>query len=138
MFGLLRAYGTDNGTDSESKPDGNGNDDIPSYGTQFDKRNLPKEPHSDNGDGSVARDSLDGNESGNDPDYMEPDDAERERLRQEFLMQARAVRINERKLARRGITHSGELRRILIASLTCRLMVELRACNWHSAQFRIY
>jgi hypothetical protein len=39
---------------------------------------------------------------------MEPDDAERERLRQEFLMQARAVRINQRKLARRGIIEDDE------------------------------
>ncbi len=54
MFGLLRAYGTDNGSDSESGPDGNGHDDIPSYGTQFDKCNLQKEPHSDNDDGRVA------------------------------------------------------------------------------------
>jgi hypothetical protein len=39
---------------------------------------------------------------------MEPNDAELERLRQEFLMQARAVRINERKLARRGIIEDDE------------------------------
>ncbi len=39
---------------------------------------------------------------------MEPDDAERERMRQEFLMQARAVRINQRKLARRGIIDEDE------------------------------
>ncbi len=39
MLGLLRAYGRDNGSDSESGPDGNGDEDIPSYGTQFDKRN---------------------------------------------------------------------------------------------------
>jgi hypothetical protein len=90
----LRAYGSDNGSDSDAGQDGNGDDDIPSYGTKIDKRNLQKEPHSDDDDGSVARDSLDGNESGNDPDYMKPDDAERERLRQEVLMQARAVRIN--------------------------------------------
>jgi hypothetical protein len=112
MFGLLRAYGTDNliGSDSDAGPDGNGNDDIPSYGTQFDKRNSQnlKELHSDDDDGSVARDSLDGNESGNDPDYMERNNAERERLRQEFLMQARAVRINQRKLARRGIIEDDE------------------------------
>jgi hypothetical protein len=108
MFGLLRAYGTDNGSDSESGPDGNGDDDILSYGTQFDKRSLQKEPHSDDDDGSVARDSLDGNESGHDQDNMEPDDAERERLRQEFLLQARAVRINQRKLARRGIIGDDE------------------------------
>jgi hypothetical protein len=108
MLGLLSAYGSDNGSDSESGPDGNGDEDIPSYGTQFDKSNLQKEPHSDNDDGSVARDSLDGNESGNDQDYMEPDDSERERLRQEFLMQARAVRINQRKLARRGIIEDDE------------------------------
>jgi hypothetical protein len=38
------------------------------HGTQFDKRNSQKEPHSKNDDGSVARDSLDGNESGNDLD----------------------------------------------------------------------
>ena len=81
MLGLLSAYGSDNGSDSESGPDGNGHEDIPSYGTQIDKRNLQKEPHSDNDDGSDARDSLDVNESGNDQDYMEPDDAERERLR---------------------------------------------------------
>jgi hypothetical protein len=46
------------------------------YGTEFDQRNLQKEPHSDDDDGSVARDSLEGNESGNDQDYMEPDDEE--------------------------------------------------------------
>ena len=45
MFGLLRAYGSDNGSDSDAGPNGNGDDDIPSYGTQFDKRNLQKEPH---------------------------------------------------------------------------------------------
>ena len=108
MMGLARAYGSDNGSDSDAGPDGNGDDDIPSYGTQFDKRHLQKEPHSDDDDGSVARDSLDGNESENDQDYMEPDEAERERLRQEFLMQARAVRINQRKLARRGIIEDDE------------------------------
>ncbi len=41
----MSAYGSDNGSDSESGPDGNGDEDIPSYGTQFDKRNLQKEPH---------------------------------------------------------------------------------------------
>ena len=51
MLGLLSAYGSDNGSDSESGPDGNGHEDIPSYGTQIDKRNLQKEPHSDNDDG---------------------------------------------------------------------------------------
>jgi hypothetical protein len=108
MFGLLRAYCSDNGSDSDAWPDGHGDDDIPSYGTRFDKCNSQKEPRSDDDDGSVARDSLDGNESGNDLDYMEPDDAERERLRHEFLMQARAVRINQRKLARRGIIEDDE------------------------------
>ncbi len=77
----MRACGTDNGTDSDAGPDGNGNDDIPSYGTQFDKRKSQKEPHSDDDDGSIDRDSLDGNESRNDQFYMEPDDAEREGLR---------------------------------------------------------
>ena len=61
MLGVLRACGSDNGSDSESGPDGNGDDDIPSYGTQFDKRNLQKEQHSDNDDVSVARDYFDGN-----------------------------------------------------------------------------
>ncbi len=42
MYGLLRAYGTDNGSDSDAGPDGNGNYDIPSYGTQFDKRNYKR------------------------------------------------------------------------------------------------
>ncbi len=78
MFGLLHADGTDNGSDSDAEQDGNGNDDIPSCGTQFDKRKSQKEPHLDDDDGSVARDSLDGNELGNDRDYMEPNDAERE------------------------------------------------------------
>jgi hypothetical protein len=40
MMGLARAYGSDNGSDSDAGPDGNGDDDIPSYGTQFDKRHL--------------------------------------------------------------------------------------------------
>ena len=62
MLGLLSAYGSDNGSDSDAGQDGNGDDDIPSYGTKIDKRNLQKEPHSDDDDGSVARDSLDGNE----------------------------------------------------------------------------
>ena len=78
MMGLARAYGSDNGSYSDAGPDGNGDDDIPSYSTQFDKRHLQKEPHSDDDDGSVARDSLDGNESENDQDYMEPDEVERE------------------------------------------------------------
>ncbi len=102
------AYGTDNGSDSDAGPDDNGDDDIPSFGTQFDKHSLQKEPHSDDDDGSVACDSLDGNESGNDQDYIESDDAERERLRQEFLMQPRAVLINQRRLARRGIIEDDE------------------------------
>ena len=42
MMGLARAYGSGNGSDSDAGPDGNGDDDIPSYGTQFDKRNLQK------------------------------------------------------------------------------------------------
>jgi hypothetical protein len=108
MFGLLRAYATDNGSVSESRPDCNGYDDIPRYGTQFDKHNLQKEQDSDVEYGSGACDSLDGNELGNDQDYMEPYEAERERLRQEFLMQARAVRINQGKLARREIIEDDE------------------------------
>ncbi len=63
MFGLLRADGSDNGSDSESGPDGNGDDDIPSYGTQFDKRKLQIEEESEL---RVARDSLDENQSGED------------------------------------------------------------------------
>ncbi len=42
MLGLARAYGSDNDTDSDAGSDGNGEADIPSYGTQFEKRERTK------------------------------------------------------------------------------------------------
>jgi hypothetical protein len=90
MFGLLRAYGTDNGSDSDAGPDGNGDVDIPSYGTQFEKRKLQIEEESEHEEGSVARDSLDENQLGEDQDLVDPDEAVHERLRQDFFMQASA------------------------------------------------
>ena len=47
MLGLARAYGSDNGTDSDAGPDGNGDADIPSYGTEFEKRKLKLEEESE-------------------------------------------------------------------------------------------
>ncbi len=38
MLDFARACGCDNGTDSDAGPDGNGEADILSYGTQFEKR----------------------------------------------------------------------------------------------------
>ena len=40
MLDLACAYGSDNGTDSYVGPDGDGDADIPSYGTEFEKRKL--------------------------------------------------------------------------------------------------
>jgi hypothetical protein len=40
MLGLARAYGSDNGKDSDAGPDGNGDADIPSYGTEFESANC--------------------------------------------------------------------------------------------------
>ena len=47
MLGLARAYGSDNGKDSDAGPDGNGDADIPSYGTEFEKRKLQIEEESE-------------------------------------------------------------------------------------------
>ena len=90
MMGLARAYGSDNGSDSDAGPDGNGDDDIPSYGTEFEKRKLQIEEETEHEEGSVARDSLDENQSGEDQDLVDPDEAVHERLRQDFFMQASA------------------------------------------------
>ncbi len=46
--------------------------------------------------------------SGEDQDMVDPDEGERERPRQEFLMQAGAVKIHSIKLARRGIIEDDE------------------------------
>ena len=40
MLGLARAYGSDNGKDSDAGSDCNGDADIPSYGTEFEKRKV--------------------------------------------------------------------------------------------------
>ncbi len=40
MLDLARAYGSDNGTGSYVGPDGNGDADIPSLGTEFEKHKL--------------------------------------------------------------------------------------------------
>ena len=90
MLGLARAYGSDNGADSDAGPDGNGEADIPSYGTQFEKRKLQIEEESEHEAGSVARDSLDENQLGEDQDLVDPDEAVHQRLRQDFFMQASA------------------------------------------------
>jgi hypothetical protein len=63
MLCLARDCGSEDGTDSDAGPDGNGKADIPSYGTQFDKRKLRIEDESDDDDGSVARDSMNKNQS---------------------------------------------------------------------------
>ncbi len=85
---LTQDYGSDNGTDSGAGPDGNGEADIPSYGTQFEKRKLKIEEESEHEEGSVARDSLDENQSGEGQDLVDPDEAVHKRLIQDFLMQA--------------------------------------------------
>jgi hypothetical protein len=90
MLGLARAYGSDNGTASDVRPDGNGEADIPSYGTQFEKRKLQIEEESEHEEASVARDSLDENQLGEDQDLVDPDEAVHERLRQDSFMQASA------------------------------------------------
>ena len=90
MLGLARAYGSDNGTDSDAGPDGNGEADIPSYGTQFEKHKLQIEEESEHEEGSVTRDSLDEIQSGVDQDVADPDESVHERFRQDFLMQASA------------------------------------------------
>lgn len=90
MLGLARAYGSDNGTDSDAGPDGNGDADIPSYGTEFEKRKLQIEEESEHEEGSVALDSLDENQLGEDQDLVDPDEAVHERLRQDSFMQASA------------------------------------------------
>ncbi len=56
MLDLARSYGSDNGTDSDAWPDGNGEADIPSYGTEFEKRKLQIKEESEHEAGSVARD----------------------------------------------------------------------------------
>ncbi len=66
MFGLLRAYGTDNGSDSDAGPDGNGDADIPSYGTEFEKRKLQIEEEWEHEEGSDASDLLNENQLGED------------------------------------------------------------------------
>ncbi len=73
MLGLARAYGSDNGTDSDAGPDGNGDADIPSYGTEFEKRKLQIEEESEHEEGSIASDSLDENQLGEDQDLVDPD-----------------------------------------------------------------
>jgi hypothetical protein len=90
MMGFAHNYGRDNGTDSDAGPDGNGEADIPSYGTQFEKRKLQIEEESEHEEGSVAHDSLDENQSGKDQDLVDPGEAVHERLTQDFLMQASA------------------------------------------------
>ena len=90
MLDLARAYGSDNGKDSDAGPDGNGDADIPSYGTEFEKRKLQIEEESEHEEGSVARDSLDENQLGEDQDLVDPDEAVHERLRQDSFMQASA------------------------------------------------
>ncbi len=62
MLGLARAYGSDNGTDSDAWPDGNGDANIPSYGTEFEKRKLQIEEELEHEEGSDASDSLDENQ----------------------------------------------------------------------------
>jgi hypothetical protein len=78
--------------DSYAWLDCNGNADIPSYGTEFEKRKLELqiEEESEHEEGSVARDSLDENQLGEDQDLVGPDEAVHERLRQDFFMQASA------------------------------------------------
>jgi hypothetical protein len=92
MLGLARAYGSDNGTDFDAGPDGNGDADILSYGTQFKKRKrqIELEEESEHEEGSVALDSLDENQLGEDQDLVDPDEAVHERLRQDSFMQASA------------------------------------------------
>jgi hypothetical protein len=90
MLGLARDYGRDNGTGSDAGLDGNGEADIPTYGSQFKTRILQIEAESEHEEGSVARDSLDDNQSGEDQDFVDPDEAVHERFRQDFLMQASA------------------------------------------------
>jgi hypothetical protein len=90
MLGLARFYGSDNGTNSDAGQDGNGYADIPSYGTEFEKRKLQIEEESEHEEGSVARDSLDENQLGEDQDLVDPDEAVHERLRQDFFIQASA------------------------------------------------
>ena len=90
MLCLARAYGSDNGTESYVGPDGKGEADIPSYGTEFEKRKLQIEEESEHEEGSVALDSLDENQLGEDQDLVDPDEAVHERLRQDFFMQASA------------------------------------------------
>jgi hypothetical protein len=77
---LAHDYGSDNGTDSVAGPNGNGEADIPSHGTQFEKRKLQIEEESEHEEGSVARDSLDENQSGEDQDLVDPDEAVHKRL----------------------------------------------------------
>ena len=90
MLDLARAYGSDNGTDSDAGPDGKGEADIPSYGTEFEKRKLQIEEESEQEEASVARDSLDENQLREDQDLVDPDGAVHERLRQDSFMQASA------------------------------------------------
>jgi hypothetical protein len=78
---VLRAYGSDNGTDSDAGLDGNGEADIPSYGTEFEKRKLQIEEESEHEEGRVTRNSLDENQLGENQDLVDPDEAVHERLR---------------------------------------------------------
>ena len=59
---LAQDYGSDNGTDSGAGPDGNGEADISSYGTQFEKRKLQIEEESEHEERIVSCDSLDENQ----------------------------------------------------------------------------
>ncbi len=77
----MRAYGSDNGTDSDAGLDGNGEADIPSYGTEFEKRKLQIEEESEHEEGRVTRNSLDENQLGENQDLVDPDEAVHERLR---------------------------------------------------------
>jgi hypothetical protein len=53
-------------------------------------RKLQIEEEPEREEGSIARDSLDENQLGEDQDLVDPDEAVHQRLRQDFFMQASA------------------------------------------------